>query len=464
MPRGPWHEEVDLIVVGASVGGLSAAIVAADRGCRTIVVERGKELGGGASNEAESIAAAGTRFQQAAGIVDGPARLAEDILAATRHQLEPELATALAAQGAPVVSWLADRCGAQVTLLERHVPAGHSVARLHALGERGGASLVAELTRAATRHSHVSLRAGAHAERLVRDDSGAVRGVTARAERRGAAQALGGRVLLACGGFAGDDALVAEYCPGVAELPYHGATRATGEALRLGREAGASVRRLGSCLVTPFLATPSQMVVSAPLVDLGAALVNQPGRRFADETAADLSLATAIRRQPGRIAYLLFDDRIAAAARAADPFFAHVVLPRTGRRGATLEDLAKQFEVDAEGLRATLDTFNASVERGGDPFGRARFRGPLEPPFHAIRVTGARWRTLGGLAVDGSARVLGAEGQPIAGLYATGGAAAGPCGEGTEGFLAGTDTLAALGLARLAALDITGQAVPPDAA
>jgi len=69
-------------------------------------------------------------------------------------------------------------------------------------------------------------------------------------------------------------------------------------------------------------------------------------------------------------------------------------------------------------------------------------------------VTGARWRSLGGLAVDGTARVLDAEGQPIPGLYAAGGAAAGLGGEGTEGFLAGTDTLAALGLARLAALDV----------
>src|SRR5438034_211361 len=105
MARGAWHEEVDLVVVGASVGGLAAAVVAADRGCRTIVVERTKELGGGAANEAEMIAAAGSRWQRAAGIDDGPERLAADVLAATHHHVEPELAAALAAQGAPVVAW-----------------------------------------------------------------------------------------------------------------------------------------------------------------------------------------------------------------------------------------------------------------------------------------------------------------------------------------------------------------------
>src|SRR5438067_819025 len=256
MARGPWHEEVDLVVVGASVGGLAAAVMAADRGCRTIVVERSKELGGGAATEAEMIAAAGSRWQRAAGIDDGPERLADDVLAATHRLVEPELAAALAAQGAPLVAWLADRGGAQVELFREYVAAGHSVARLHGPGERGGAGLGADLPRAASRHSHISVRSSTVAERLVRDDPGAVRGVSVRGERRGAGQALGGRVLLACGGFAGDDALVAEHCPAVAPLPFQGGAHATGDGLPLGREAGAATRRLARFLGTPFLAPP----------------------------------------------------------------------------------------------------------------------------------------------------------------------------------------------------------------
>src|SRR5207247_8644036 len=105
--------------------------------------------------EAETIAAAGSRWQRAAGIDDGAARLADDVLAATHGQVEPELAAALAAQGAPVVAWLADRCGAHIELLREHVPAGHSLHHLHAPGERGGASLIADLARAASRHRRV---------------------------------------------------------------------------------------------------------------------------------------------------------------------------------------------------------------------------------------------------------------------------------------------------------------------
>ena len=458
MSPDPRQEPAGLIVVGASVGGLAAAVIAADRGCRTIVIERGKELGGGASHDAEAIAAAGTRFQRDAGLEDSPERFAADILAASRHHVEQELALALGEQGAPLVEWLADRCGLGVELMAAFTGAGHSVPRLHAPGDQGGASLLAALARAASRHTRVGVRPGLVAERLVRDDAGRVTGLAVRPERRGAGQTLAGPVLLACGGFAASDALVAAHCPAAAGLPYFGWPGSVGEALRLGVEAGAQTRHLDACLVTPLLAMPGALAVTAPLVELGAILVNQAGRRFADETAERLVLATAVRGQPGHVAYLLFDERIATAARTADPFFARIVLPRTGRRAMTLEALSKQFEIDAEALTLTVDTFNGNVELGGDPFGRERFGGPLEPPFHAIRVTGARWRTFGGLAVDRTAHVLDAAGRPIPGLYAAGGAAEGLGGDGTEGWLPGTDTLAALALGRLAALDVVAQA------
>jgi fumarate reductase flavoprotein subunit len=281
-----------------------------------------------------------------------------------------------------------------------------------------------------------------------------VRGLAVRADRRGSSHALGGRVLLAAGGFAANDELVAEHCGAVAALPWCGPPLPTGDGLRLGLECGAQTARLGAFEVTPLLAMPAQLPVTAPLIELGAILVNQAGRRFTDETAEALPLSTTMRTQPGKIGYLLFDDRAAQAASATDPFFRHVVLPRAGRRGATLADLAKQFELDLNGLTLALDTFHANLDLGGDPFGRERFQGRLEPPFHAIRVTGARLRTLGGLLVDERARVLNTERQPIEGLYAAGGTAAGLGGEGTEGALPGTSALAALGLGRLAALDV----------
>jgi fumarate reductase flavoprotein subunit len=311
--------------------------------------------------------------------------------------------------------------------------------------------------RAASRHSRVNVRTGVLVERLVRDDAGAVSGVAVKADRRGAPQSVAGRVLLACGGYPADDALVAEHCPGAAGVPFRGAAPASGDGLRLGTEAGGSTRRLGDCWVTPFLTIPGDFEINVPLARMGAILVNQRGHLL-DAQGSPQALAETIRQQPGHVAYLIFDERVATVARGADPFFARTILPKTARRAMTLKDLARQLEIDLAGLSATIEPFGPVLELA--PGGAAPAQGLL-PPLHAIRVTGARRTTLGGLAVDAAARVLDANGRPIPGLYATTATAAAIGGLG--GTLSGLAALNALGLARLAALDLIAS-LPPEAA
>ena len=425
------REGADLVVVGGSVGGLAAAITAADRGCHVVLVERAKELGGNAAGTDGAIAAAGSRWQREAGLEDEAERLAADLVARGVPADATELIGALAAQAAALVEWLADRCGAAMRLLPAGV-GGSGPARLHAVAEHGGASLVAALTRVVSRHHRIRLRAGVEATHLLREDA-AVTGVGVKPDRRGA-PTIAGRVLLACGGFVANDELIAEHCPAVSGLPVGGAPLARGDGLRFATGAGARTRGLDGCAVTALYALPAHLEVPTVLLDLGAILVNQAGQRFTDERADPLTLAQQVRVQPGHVAYLVFDDRIAAAA-GVDPFIEHVVLPRAGRRGATPADLAKQLELNGEGLQEAI---------AGQP---------LEPPMRAVRVTGVRLRTLGGLVVDARARVLDTAGQPVPGLYATGGvtAALAPA-------VPGLAPLAALGLGRLAALDVIAAA------
>lgn len=448
MAQAERRESADVIVVGASVGGLLAAILAADRGCHVIVLERGKDLGGGAGTGTGLIAAAGTRWQTAAGVEDAPEHLLDDLRAVTRHHVDADVARAVVEQGAAIVEWLADRCGATVTLTKQ--PTGvHTRHRLHACGQQGGTSLVAALTRVATRHNRIRLRPGSEVATLARDESGAVTGIELRADKRGT-PVVTGRVLLACGGFAGNDELVARYAPETAALPHPAPALADGTGLRLGLAAAAATRELDAMEVTPFLAQPANLPVPSTLIALGAILVNQSGQRFVGEDGDPLPLARAVREQRGHVAYLLFDDRIAKQA-AVDPYFEHVVMPRGARSGSTLKVLARQLDLDLEPLAMTVENFNANVELGGDPFGRERCGHPLDPTFHAIRVTGARLRTLGGLVTDADARVLDASGAAVPGLFATGGTAACFFARDTTDAIEGIDLLTTLAASRRAA-------------
>lgn len=54
------------------------------------------------------------------------------------------------------------------------------------------------------------------------------------------------------------------------------------------------------------------------------------------------------------------------------------------------------------------------------------------------------------MKVDSSARVLGTDRKPIAGLYAGGGTAVGISGRGAAGYLAGNGLLTAVGLGKIA--------------
>jgi fumarate reductase flavoprotein subunit len=86
-----------------------------------------------------------------------------------------------------------------------------------------------------------------------------------------------------------------------------------------------------------------------------------------------------------------------------------------------------------------------------DPFGRD-FRSvrPLEPPYHAIRVTGALFHTQGGLQIDARGRVLRPDGRPLPNLYAGGGAARGVSGPAVTGYLPAMGLSTAVTFGRLA--------------
>jgi fumarate reductase flavoprotein subunit len=183
----------------------------------------------------------------------------------------------------------------------------------------------------------------------------------------------------------------------------------------------------------------------------GGFVLDLTGRRFGDETTGYSEYAAVLATRPDATGWLVFDRRVHDAC-----------LPFTDFR-QTVESGGLVWADDAEGLATATGlpatevaaevAATAALARGDgtDRFGRTDFEAPLEAPYAAVRVVPALFHTQGGLVVDGSARVLRPDGNPIPGLYASGGAAAGISGHGASGYLAGNGLLPALGLAFLAA-------------
>ena len=120
-----------------------------------------------------------------------------------------------------------------------------------------------------------------------------------------------------------------------------------------------------------------------------------------------------------------------------------------------IPSLAKTFGIDLIKLNKTFEKVGYYVaSQSTDKFGRSHWPHQVTPPFAAAKVTGALFHTQGGLRVDEHARVLSHDGDPIPGLYASGGAAMGISGHGASGYLAGNGLLPALGLSFLAAENV----------
>ena len=193
------------------------------------------------------------------------------------------------------------------------------------------------------------------------------------------------------------------------------------------------------------------MPILWPLIVEGGFQVNRTGIRFSNEALGYSEQAAKVVAQPGGVAWSIFDQRLHTLMLDFDDY-------RTAlSAGAVVEAtdaaaLAAATGLPAEALAATLDTV-AALTRGEatDPFGRD-FTGkpPLAPPYFAARVNGALFHTQGGLAVDGDARVLRADGNSLPNLFAGGGAARGVSGSGASGYIAGNGLLTATTLGRLA--------------
>ena len=70
----------DIIVIGAGGCGLMAALMAAKKGVRVLLLEKTDKPGGGTAFSSKGIRAAGSRRQRELKIADSPELYAQDIL------------------------------------------------------------------------------------------------------------------------------------------------------------------------------------------------------------------------------------------------------------------------------------------------------------------------------------------------------------------------------------------------
>ena len=437
-----FDAHIPIVIVGAGAAGLVAALEAKRHGAEVLILERDPLPRGSTALSAGLIPAAGTRWQRTASIADTPSAFAADIMAKAHDEPDPSIVAALTQRAAPVLEWLADAHGFSFSVLDDFTYPGHSARRMHGLPTRSGAELIDRLLTAAEA-AEIDILCDAHVTTLYADGRH-LRGLAYTRPDGSMERVSCDALILACNGYGGDPALVAQHIPELAGALYFGHPGNQGDAIRWGDTLGAATSDLSGHQGHGSVAHPIGILITWATITEGGIQVNALGDRFSNEMQGYSEQAAFVLRQPGAIAWTIFDQRITAIARQFEDF------RQAEQAGAILS--APDPAALAAAINVPLDTLAAALARlTPDPFGRSFAATPsLAPPYYAVRVTGALFHTQGGLVIAPNSAVLDPSGTPFPNLFAAGGAACGVSGRTAAGYLSGNGLLSAVTLGSLA--------------
>ena len=454
---GTWSDEVDVVVVGFGIAGACAALEAARAGASVILLERAAEYGGtSAMAGGHFYLGGGTAVQQAVGVEDSAEEMFKYLMAVSLDPDEDKI-RAFCEDSVEHFDWIESlgmqferslyeekaviQPGTQGLMytgnekvhpfrdLAKPAPRGHKVPKP---GDTGGAKMVLDCLAARIAETDVEVRYETGASNLVVEtsDSSPDR-VVGVAWRRFAERGLirAGAVVVAAGGYVGNDAMVAAYTPQLGSKLFPlASTYDDGTGIRLGASVGAELRFMEQAFVTAPFYPPASLVTGI--------VVNKLGQRFVAEDSYHSRTSGFVLDQPDQAAYLIVDsEHISHPDFALCPFV---------DGWETVAEMEQALGIPTGALQDTLAAYNRNAARKQDPDFH-KHPDWLEPqdagPWGAYDLTLGQALyagfTMGGMRVGLDGEAQRADGTVIEGLYAAGACAVNIAQDG-KGYASGT--------------------------
>lgn len=438
----PWSTQehvvnVDVVVVGSGLSGVSAALSAQDQGASVALVEK-LDFFGGTSQTAygftvfPSDQGANTQdfidysMNKTCGIMDGDTYM-------DGEYPNLELVTTLAENSYDSVKWLESK-GVEIFYANEGPMAANSPYIVQKAGLRLGdmkepdvmGGVLTKLVEQFVDNGG-QLYLSTTAESLITENSDVV-GVNARG-KNGVYTFNSKGVVLATGGISSSPEMVAKYMPAYIDDVNVALVGNTGDGMRMAIEVGAvpyDNQFMMSCLGHTYI-TDREMVApySDSITSPKSLILSPAGLRTNSETPESYTAGETYMNPNGRdycwiinnekivteAGYIdLLEDRLAAG----DPRFF---------KSDSIADLANQIRIMPNILRYWLNRYNSFCEAGEDldyHKDPKNLEAMYEGPWYAVKGELNYLGSVGGVKINKNAEVVNAQNEPIIGLYAAG--------------------------------------------
>ncbi|MFD2470355.1 FAD-dependent oxidoreductase [Amycolatopsis silviterrae] len=451
-----WHDSADVVVAGYGIAGVSAAVEAARSGAQVLILERTSGWGGAAALAGGFVyLGGGTPLQRALGFEDTVENMEKFLLAAVGPGAdEAKIADYcrgslehydwLVGNGVPFREALWDEPGwepphdeglaysggenaAPFNTVATPAPRGHvPQMRDKRTGEQGGGYMLMKPLAETAEALGVRVAYDVRLSRLIVDGERVV-GVLARRYGQDIAVRADLGLVLATGGFAYSERMVADHAPQLIGRPGAAIEEHDGAGILAATAFGAATAHMDATEVAFF---------GDPQLLARGILVNAQGQRYVTEDTYPGRIGQATLFHQGNQAFLVIDEQAheeALATVTATPVFR---VPPTWA-AETVAELESDMGLPELALQTTVTLYNTYAAQGRDPlFGKKpQWLRPLTGAVAAFDLRGATAGfPLGGLRTDLDSRVLHVSGEPIPGLFAAGRCTAGIC---TGGYVSG---------------------------
>ncbi len=316
-PQAP--QNYDVVVVGSGGAGLAAAIQASEAGAHVVIIEKMPTIGGNTIKASVGMNAAETRFQKLKGIEDSKELFYEETLKGGKFKNNPALLREFVDLAPEAIDWLA---GHGIELNDITITGGMSIDRTHRPADRSavGGFLISGLVKNVNQREIEVLLETSVAEILV--ENGAVSGVKVVDEYNDSRILNAKSVIVATGGFSANREMVVKYRPELDGFVTTNHKGATGSGIALLQQIGADTVDMGEIQIHPTVEQTTAYLVSEAIRGGGAILVSQAGQRFYNEMETRDKVSAEIIALPEKSAWIIFDDQVRAANKAADEYIA----------------------------------------------------------------------------------------------------------------------------------------------